>query len=145
MTLDQFSSVTHFTPDEWRPIEGLSPVLVYEVDAWRDWLGRPVIIHEAFAVDGHAPDSQHRLGLAVDLHVEGMSVIDAWLAAERWPSFRGIGLYPFTKSLMSPEGWTHPGLHLDVRDANVRARWYRDGEGRYHQVDAIELVKLVRA
>lgn len=143
MTRDQFGSVRHFTPDEWQPIEPLSPTLVYEVDAWREWLGKPVIIHEAFALEGHVSESQHALGVAVDCHVVGLSVLDAWLAAERWSAFRGIGLYPYRKSAIHPEGWEHPGLHLDVRDAPVRARWYRTGTGEYGQVTESTLTRIL--
>lgn len=143
MTRDQFTGIRHFTPDEWQPIEPLSAALVAEIDAWRDWLGRPVLIHEAFAVDGHVNGSQHAEGIAVDLHVDGLDVWDQWLAAERWPAFRGIGVYPFMKSTLYPAGWTHPGLHLDLRLAPYRARWYRDGDGAYHDLDAVALARLV--
>lgn len=143
MTLAQFAAVKHFTPDEWQPIEPLDPALVYAVDAWRDWLGRPVWIHDAFALSGHVRGSEHAEGIAVDLHVEGLSVWDQWLAAERCPAFRGIGLYPFMQSLLYPDGWTHPGLHLDIRPGPLRARWYRDGDGQYRELDGSALARLL--
>lgn len=143
MTADQFRSVRHFTVAEWQPIEPLSATLVYAVDAWREWLGRPVFIHDAFATDGHVQGSEHAEGLAVDLHVEGLNVWDQWLAAERWSLFQGIGVYPFRRSLLHPEGWEHPGLHLDVRATTIRARWYRDGQGTYHELDGPALARLL--
>lgn len=143
MTVDQFKTVRHFTPAEWQPLEGLSPDLVYAVDAWREWHGHPFIVHDAFSLDGHLPGSQHALGLAVDGHIPGLSIWDQWLLAEQWPAFTGIGVYPFMRSTLYADGWTHPGVHLDIRPSAQRVRWYRDGDGRYHGLNAVALARLV--
>ncbi len=92
--------------------------LILRLEALREFVGRPVIIHEAFATSGHAPNSQHYLGNAVDLHIEGFSLIEMYLAAERF-NFTGVGLY-------GPDVWRNPGLHLDVRPlakGQPGARW----------------------
>ncbi len=143
MTRDDFVTVRHFTPDEWQPIEGLSPALVHAVDDWRDWHGVETIIHDAVDLVGHVNGTEHATGLAVDLHLVGLSVWDQWLLAERWPAFRGIGVYPFTRSVLYPAGWVHPGLHVDIRDTAARARWYRDGTGQYLALDGAALARLV--
>src|SRR5215471_5092460 len=111
MTLDEFARVRYFRPEEWAPLEPIDSDLVYAVDNWRAELGASVVIHEAYAEDGHVHDSQHYVGRAVDLHVVGRSLVEAWLSAESHPTFTGIGVYPY---------WEHPGLHLDIRHTATR-------------------------
>jgi hypothetical protein len=80
-----------------------------------------IVVHEDWSPGtGHVSDSQHYLGRAVDFHATGVPLVDAWLIAERIPSFKGIGVYP---------DWNSPGLHCDVRNnTTYRARWWRDGD-----------------
>ena len=129
-----FSTIRWFTADEL-PSGYVDPVLVGALDAFREGVGAPVVLHDLIG-SGHEPNGQHPRGKASDLHVVGVSLIDAWLAAERFPVFRGIGLYPW---------WAHPGLHLDVRDTPYRARWWRDHDGRYRALDAAALVAMLPA
>ena len=136
-----WARVRHFKPWElgasW---ERLDPVLIYTLDDLREFIGHPIQvapIHEAFAVTGHSPGGQHPKGQAVDCHVEGIPLLDAWLAAERFPAFLGIGLYPF---------WRHPGLHLETQNtagAPRRARWIRESDGAYAAVTAARLHTLL--
>jgi uncharacterized protein YcbK (DUF882 family) len=123
--------VKHFKRAEWvKNPDAVVPELVYLVDGLRDYVGRPVVIHVAFDDAGHVEDSAHYMGAAVDLHVQGLSLMDQWLAAERFP-FLGVGLYPF---------WEHPGLHLDVRRVGAEhgpgRRWWRDKQGQYQPFTA---------
>ena len=103
----------------------LDRVLIKEMEAYADYLyvhypGSKIVVHEDFAGDGHATDSQHYTGRACDFHVEGVSTLEAWLALERFLKFGGIGLYP---------DWAPvPGFHADVRDTPYRARWARRGK-----------------
>jgi uncharacterized protein YcbK (DUF882 family) len=62
----------------------------------------------------------HYVGKAADIHIVGMSLIDAYLAVEKLGLFNGVGLYPF---------WNNPGLHVDLRQKP--ARWGRNAAGIY--------------
>lgn len=88
----------------------------YEDWIWKQYPFARVVIHNDWAETGHLPDSQHYLGKACDFHVDGVPLVDAWLACERVVKFTGIGIYT---------DWKTPGLHADVRDEDVRARWWR--------------------
>ena len=68
---------------------------------------------------GGAKRSQHLLGNAADIVIDGRSVAETYELAEQVPAFRngGIGVYP-------EQGF----VHVDVRDG--RARWGRL-DGRY--------------
>lgn len=120
---------------DWRQVDR---DLLLRVDAWAQVVG-PVVI--TFTVGGsHVSDSQHYLGLAVDVTPKGAidrtmtadAWLDAYLAAERL-RFTGIGLYPF---------WNRPGFHLDLRSERDLAahqgrgaRWWRDKGGLYQGLD----------
>lgn len=82
---------------------------------------------------GHVQESQHYQGLAADFHVHGVSLLDAWLALERFPKIMGVGIYPY---------WATPGLHADIRPTATRARWWRDAKQNYLGVDR-NLVNLL--
>ena len=120
-----WNKVTHFTETEnwgdWRKIDAF---LIYALDALREMVGRPIIIHNAYATTGHSPNSQHYQGKAADIHIKGLSVLDQYIAAEKINLFNGIGVYPF---------WNTPGLHLDVRQKP--ARWGRNAAGIYVNLD----------
>lgn len=68
-------------------------------------LRKSIILHCSYESDGHAPNSYHYTGQAVDFHVEGdtkgkgrqtRNFIDTWLG--------GMHYYP---------EWNTPGYHLD--------------------------------
>ena len=104
----------------------IDPRLIYAVDDLREFIGVPIVLGDTTGL-GHDPAGMHPAGRAVDCHAEGITLVDFWLAAERFPAFGGIGIYP-------PGTWDRPGLHLDTRDAPHRARWWRDSTGTYHPV-----------
>ena len=131
-----WETIKYFQPEEWPKNPGLvNPELVHLVDELRDFVGQPIVIHVAWEPSGHAQNSEHYIGLAVDLHITNTPLVDQWLAAERFP-FRGIGLYPF---------WNNPGLHLDLRKGrrNAGQRWWRDSDGQYKALDRALLNKLL--
>jgi len=125
MTEEDWFSIKHFSPlENWGDPFCMSRRLLYLLDAWRDFIECPVVVHCGFEEKGHSEKSQHYLGNAVDLHVVGMSLLYAYLSVERF-GFTGIGVYPY---------WSSPGLHLDVRPLGELvsgARWWRDGNGAY--------------
>jgi uncharacterized protein YcbK (DUF882 family) len=76
--------------------------------------GGRLLIHRLFSADN--PKSQHAKGKAADLHIEGWSVVDMYIAAERLNP-GGLGVY-------GPDVWTHtPGLHFDIRSSYPTAKW----------------------
>ena len=96
--------------------DAVSEKLVKALQTLRDIVGKPIIITSACrcpkknkSVKG-AKDSQHLLGTAADIQVDGMSPLRLATLAETIPVFAkgGIGLY---KTF----------VHVDVR--NGRARW----------------------
>lgn len=92
--------------------------LLKRLDALREFVSYPIIIHCGYASDGHVKDSQHYLGRAVDFHIKNVSLINQYLMAERF-IFTGIGIYP---------DWNNPGLHCDVRHKNheqSQDRWVK--------------------
>lgn len=116
-----WTKIKHFSPNEnWGNPDKVNPYLVIALDALRDSVGKPIIIHCAYSTDGHAKDSMHYNGKAVDIHIVGLNVVDQFLAAERIGLFNGIGVYPF---------WNSPGLHLDIR--TQPGRWGRNAAGVY--------------
>ena len=95
---------------------------------------------------GHATDSHHYRDPcpAADVGIEGVDLLTAYLAAERFP-FGGIGLYPHWKP--------HPGLHLDLygkgqgdttETLTPGARWYRNRAGRYGSITPQLIAAMVR-
>lgn len=118
--------VKHFKPEEWvtQP-DMVKPELVYLLDEIRDALGFPIVIHVAYEPTGHSKNSKHYTGEAVDFHIKGISLGEAWLELERWSSIGGLGVYPF---------WTNPGFHVDIRPTRRKARWWRDLAGKYQPV-----------
>lgn len=124
MREEDWKGIRYFKPSEWGEWWRVSRSLIVSVDRWRGVLGRPVRVHNAYEPSGHTDGSLHYEGKAVDLHVEGLHVVDQFLAAERSGLFDGIGIYPF---------WINPGLHLDKRPET--ARWARNAAGLYVSID----------
>lgn len=135
-----WSRVRHFAKREWRTDPNkVDPQLVYLVEQFRVYVNRPVRIHVAYETKGHTEGSDHYTGKAVDLHVEGLDLLNQWIAAERFP-FMGIGLYPF---------WKDQGLHLDVGKPvksfllDGGRRWWRDKNGVYQPLDRRFIASLL--
>jgi len=115
MLPEQWAKINYFNPEEeWGDPEQMSYLLLIRLDSLRERAGKPIIIHSGFASSGYSPNSYHYLGMATDLHIEGLSVLDQYLLAEQ-EGFGGIGVYPY---------WSSPGLHLDTR-SDGPTRWAR--------------------
>jgi len=122
MTSEEWKQIRHFAPTEnWGDPGKMRFELLMKLDALREFCGNPIIIHCGYATEGHSQSSQHYLGKAADFHIEGVSLINQYLLAERF-NFAGIGLYP---------DWKNPGLHCDVRSKQKPYNRWARVEGRY--------------
>lgn len=137
-----WSSVKNFIPDEFGPgADHLSPELVLELDAFRQFLGAKMIVSSAFRA---GDPKEHGQGLAVDIIIptySGKHLVDALFHAMRF-KFRGIGIYPD----WAYKGEVMGGLHLDMRLVEHRAMWSgRKGMGNantYFPLD-VETLKVM--
>ena len=109
--------------EDWGDPELIEYELVFKLEKLRKFIGVPIVI--LCGTQGkHAQNSLHYFGRAVDCYAKEISVVDFFLAAERF-EFGGIGLYRW---------WEHRGLHLDIRivpDGMPAARWASPEEGEY--------------
>ena len=113
MTYEMWENTPDFSPKEFGTT-GMSKILIYTLQDMRNYTGRRTFIHSAYRPGNKG---YHPLKMAVDLHIEGLHVIDQYLIAERFDEFNGIGVYP---------NWNKPGLHLDVRPKSkleIDSRW----------------------
>jgi len=117
MKASDWAQIKFFKPTEaWGDVSKISFALVRELDSFRAYIDIPIQI--TCGTQGtHVEDSQHYLGLAVDVvfpSIDKKDLFDIYLAASRF-GFKGIGVYPFWR----PQG----GLHLDIRDTPMRHQW----------------------
>lgn len=110
MQREDWWGVKGFTADEaWGDPYKMDKILVYRLSALRkfirDRLNKEarIIVHCGY--EERERGGYHPRGMAVDCHCTNISLVDFYLAAERF-QFGGIGVYP---------NWNNPGLHLDVR------------------------------
>ena len=129
MNNELWSYADHFSEDEqWGDPNKIRVHLVYWLDAIRKFVGLPLFLHCGYEQSGHASNSWHYKGCAVDFHVDGIKPLDFMFAALMFP-FNGIGFYPY---------WNNPGFHLDMRNLSDDGRrdvWYRDKKGTYHNIN----------
>lgn len=116
-----------FNTREFRCRDGSDTVMVDEVlvlllQCIREHFGKAVTITSGYRTAAHnaavggAKSSQHLLGRAADIRVEGISVEDVAAYAERlMPDWGGVGRYPVKAGRAT--GW----VHVDTR-AN-KSRW----------------------
>lgn len=121
-----WSSVEYFNDSEnWGDYRKMNVRLIFWLDALRRSVNLPIVIHNGYEEGGHKDGSQHYLGRAVDLHIEGLTPQEQVWEAMKFP-FTGIGMYEF---------WNNPGLHLDTRvfddGRTARKMWKRSKAGIY--------------
>lgn len=135
------------TPGAWRTIHHLDRnanwgdpakmnyAVVKALDSFCAYLGKKVIIHCGFETRG---SGCHPRGIAIDMHVEGMHIVDQFIAASRFDAFNGIGVYLW---------WNNPGLHVDTRLNRFEhdARWGSVARGEYVALDKAFFEKAVKS
>lgn len=100
-------NINYFVPREWaQDPNRVAKGLVYTMDKVRLVAGCPVVIHEAYAEDGHSEGSYHYVGLAVDFHFKGLSYIQQFVVLSSFTYFGCIIFNPH---------WNSPGWHVDGR------------------------------
>ena len=138
MTKEEWKEIKWFSPQEaFGDPDKMSFDLLKRLDALREFCGNPIIIHYAYATGGHSENSQHYLGNAADLHIEGTTLINQYLLSERF-NFGGLGIYP---------EWNDPGLHCDVRRKGKEEpynRWAKVN-GKYVFLNETVLRRLITA
>jgi uncharacterized protein YcbK (DUF882 family) len=136
-----WSYVKNFTPREkWGSATAMNGLLILLLQAIRDHLepDEGIVIHCGYEASGHAADSQHKQGNAVDFHIRSARSLpeqsdrlcDILKKLQVFDRV-GLGIYP---------DWNSPGFHLDVR--GTYARWGRIGPTTYVGYgDALEHAK----
>ena len=116
-----------FNTREFRCRDGIDTVMVDEtltvvLQCIREHFGKPVTITSGYRTAAHnaavggAKSSQHLLGRAADIRVQGVSVEDVAAYAESlMPDWGGIGRYPVKAGRTT--GWVHVDTRAD------KARW----------------------
>jgi len=126
MTPEEWEEIDYFTEyEKWGDPNKMKLSIVRAVDDLRAYVRKKVRVHCGWE---DRKTGYHPMGIAVDCHIEGMHIIDQFIAASRFDAFNGIGVYL---------NWNSPGLHLDTRGNKLpqEARWGCIKTGQYVPLD----------
>jgi len=126
MNAKDWAQVKYFKETEnWGSSDKMLPFLIYELDAYRERIGIPILVTSGWRQTSKFDNSQHPLGRAVDIMFPTAKLgdlLDLCFEAMRF-DFTGIGLYNYWQL----NGKTLGGLHLDCRNATDRSFWISYG------------------
>ena len=117
-----FKELKNFKKSEFgENADKLNGLLLLLIQAIRECIGLPIIVHCAYATSGHSWNSQHYTGNAIDFHFQSVdpyttqiSRLEEVLKYLQVFNRVGLGIYPL---------WNNPGFHFDIR--GKYARWGR--------------------
>lgn len=101
-----------FTPEECG--SEMDYLFMRKVLLLRHILAVPMIVHAGYERVGHAPDSYHGKGRAIDFHCQNVSPRRIMHAIDALGVFGGVGFYQW---------WNNPGFHIDDRPIELYQRW----------------------
>lgn len=146
MTRDIFKFLKFFTLNEknykgqpaWGDSNQVNGLLLRLLDEIRIEAGTPFIIHAAYETSGHASNSEHKRGDAIDGHFKGITLWRGYQAIQKvlkkynLQDRVGIGIYFW---------WANPGFHFDLRGFGLT--WYSLSANNYvyDKVKAEELMQ----
>ena len=118
MTDSEWASLSFFRKNEpWGDPSKMDFRFITELERYRKFIGVPVFIH-CGTQGSHSEKSFHSKGVAADVSVPNLNLLDAWIDALRF-DFTGIGFYPlWTNTLGEPLG----GLHLERNPFSIGRR-----------------------
>jgi hypothetical protein len=138
-----WQSVKHLKKDDpnWGDWSKVSRELIWTMDACFHYClsvfpTARFYLHCAYDLNGHATNSQHYLGNALDANFVNVKLVDQLLLLERF-QFGGIGLYPY---------WNNKGFHADVREVGAMLpenRWLQDDKKVYVALNWDNIVKHI--
>ena len=118
------------TPSEWAQIEYFTPIecgteMKYEfmrrADMLRCDIGFPMFVLDGYATSGHADDSYHYKGEAIDF----------WSPADPRRVWREINRFGFGGAGTYYWGYHKPFYHVDDRPSHLYQRWVCMERKRY--------------
>ena len=121
-------NINRYFSDRELTCNDMNPILLEKLYCLRQYVDRKIFIHSGYRAGDTGLHGQKK---AFDIHIEGLSVVDQYLVAERF-NFNGIGVYPY---------WNRPGLHVDVRFRH--ARWGKSEKGLYVRLDNLFLKEVI--
>ena len=112
----------YFTESEFRcrcgcGLSEVNPLLIESLESLRVMVGKPIIVNSGIRCAKHnsavggAKASQHLLGNAADIHVDGITSYELANLASEIPAFGNGGIGRYANF-----------VHVDVR--GVMSRWY---------------------
>jgi len=134
MTTEQWIRYKNFSAGEFGS-EGMNELLIYTIQEMRNYVGRRINIHSGYR---GGTTGYHPLYMAADIDIEGISVIDQYLIAERFDAFNGVGVYP---------KWNAPGIHVDVRPFSklaIDSRWGCFEDGKYVKLNGEFFERIIK-
>lgn len=138
MQHDVWSELKHFKKSEnWGDPDKMDPAFLIKLDRFRGWIGHSFKVNEGYAADGHAPNSYHYRGMAVDgRFMDGNRPLslEEHIAICMKAPFGGIGIYTWSKNGVF--------VHFDDRLIDFRRSiWICEQQGQYSPLSGNFIVK----